>query len=142
MPRRRHLQRSLIASHVRTQRLLVVLVLNLALVAGLAWHGRDGAFSSACAAGGDYLLDAAEGVALLAIRLSARHAGNGPRRAANASSVAALHQQRLAARPLQAPPQPVQAHHRHHPMDRLACRPRASGIAGNGWRRTRPPKGR
>jgi cobalt-zinc-cadmium efflux system protein len=44
------------------------------------------------ATGGDYLLDAAGvGVALLAIRLSARRAGNGPRQGSlNASSVAAL----------------------------------------------------
>lgn len=76
----------------RTQRLLVVLVLNLALVAGLVVTGVTAHSLAVLAAGGDYLLDAAGvGVALLAIRLSARSAGNGPRRGSlNASSVAAL----------------------------------------------------
>ena len=76
----------------RTQRLLVVLVLNLALVAGLVITGVTAHSLAVLAAGGDYLLDAAGvGVALLAIRLSARRAGNGPRQGSlNASSVAAL----------------------------------------------------
>ena len=60
----------------RTQRLLVVLVLNLALVAGLVVTGLTGHSLAVLAAGGDYLLDAAGvGVALLAIRLSARQCG-------------------------------------------------------------------
>ena len=76
----------------RTQRLLVVLVLNLALVAGLVVTGVTAHSLAVLAAGSDYLLDAAGvGVALLAIRLSARRAGNGPRQGSlNASSVAAL----------------------------------------------------
>jgi cobalt-zinc-cadmium efflux system protein len=76
----------------RTQRLLVVLVLNLALVAGLVVTGVTAHSLAVLAAGGDNLLDAAGvGVALLAIRLSARHAGSGPRQGSlNASSVAAL----------------------------------------------------
>ena len=76
----------------RTQRLLVVLVLNLALVAGLVVTGVTAHSLAVLAAGGDYLLDAAGvGVALLAIRLSARRAGSGPRQGGlNASSVAAL----------------------------------------------------
>jgi cobalt-zinc-cadmium efflux system protein len=76
----------------RTQRLLVVLVLNLALVAGLVVTGVTAHSLAVLGAGGDYLLDAAGvGVALLAIRLSARSAGNGPRQGSlNASSVAAL----------------------------------------------------
>jgi cobalt-zinc-cadmium efflux system protein len=76
----------------RTQRLLVVLVLNLALVAGLVVTGVAAHSLAVLAAGGDYLLDAAGvGVALLAIRLSARRAGSGPRPGSlNASSVAAL----------------------------------------------------
>ncbi|HUJ82452.1 MAG TPA: cation diffusion facilitator family transporter [Candidatus Acidoferrales bacterium] len=76
----------------RTQRLLVVLVLNLTLVAGLVVTGVTAHSLAVLAAGGDYLLDAAGvGVALLAIRLSARRAGGGPRQGSlNASSVAAL----------------------------------------------------
>jgi cobalt-zinc-cadmium efflux system protein len=76
----------------RTQRLLVVLVLNLALVACLVVTGVAAHSLAVLAAGGDYLLDAAGvGVALLAIRLSARRAGSGPREGSlNASSVAAL----------------------------------------------------
>jgi cobalt-zinc-cadmium efflux system protein len=76
----------------RTQRLLVVLVLNLALVAGLVVTGVTAHSLAVLGAGGDYLLDAAGvGVALLAIRLSARSASNGPRQGSlNASSVAAL----------------------------------------------------
>ena len=55
-------------------------------------HGVTAHSLAVLAAGGDYLLDAAGvGVALLAIRLSARRAGNGPRQGSlNASSVAAL----------------------------------------------------
>jgi cobalt-zinc-cadmium efflux system protein len=70
----------------RTQRLLVVLALNLALVAALVTVGVTAHSLAVLAAGGDYLLDAvAVGVALLAIRLSARRAGS-----PNASSIAAL----------------------------------------------------
>ena len=43
----------------RTQRLLVVLVLNLALVAGLVVTGVTAHSLAVLAAGGDYLLDAA-----------------------------------------------------------------------------------
>jgi cobalt-zinc-cadmium efflux system protein len=75
----------------RTQRLLVVLVLNLALVAGLVITGATAHSLAVLAAGGDYLLDAAGvGVALLAIRLSARPPGSRPQRRLNASAVAAL----------------------------------------------------
>jgi cobalt-zinc-cadmium efflux system protein len=57
----------------RVQRLTVVLVLNLALVAGLATVGAGAHSLGVLAEGGDYLLDAAgAGLALLAIRLSAR----------------------------------------------------------------------
>jgi len=52
----------------RTQRLLVVLALNLALVVGLVAVGVTAHSLAVLAAGGDYLLDAAAvGVALLAI---------------------------------------------------------------------------
>ncbi len=76
----------------RTQRLLVVLSLNLALVAGLVTVGVTAHSLAVLAAGGDYLLDAAAvGVALLAIRLSARPANSARREGGpNASSVAAL----------------------------------------------------
>jgi len=76
----------------RTQRLLVVLALNLALVAALVIAGVTAHSLAVLAAGGDYLLDAAGvGVALLAIRLSARPAASGRRESGlNASSVAAL----------------------------------------------------
>ena len=57
----------------RTQRLLVVLTLNLVLVAGLVIVGVSSHSLAVLAAGGDYLLDAAGvGVALFAIRLAAR----------------------------------------------------------------------
>ena len=57
----------------RGQRLTVVLVLNLALVAGLVAVGVSAHSLGVLAEGGDYLLDAAgAGLALLAIRLSAR----------------------------------------------------------------------
>lgn len=76
----------------RTQRLLVVLVLNMALVAGLVITGVTAHSLAVLAAGGDYLLDAAGvGVALLAIRVSARRTPGRPRHGTlNASSVAAL----------------------------------------------------
>ena len=62
----------------RAQRLTVVLVLNLALVAGLAAVGVGAHSLGVLAEGGDYLLDAAgAGLALLAIRLSARGARGG-----------------------------------------------------------------
>lgn len=64
----------------RTQRLIVVLVLNLGLVAALVTVGITAHSLAVLAEGGDYLLDAAGvTVALLAIRLSARPAG--PRQA-------------------------------------------------------------
>jgi cobalt-zinc-cadmium efflux system protein len=57
----------------RTQRLLVVLALNLALVTGLVAVGVAAHSLAVLAEGGDYVLDAAGvGVALLALRLSAR----------------------------------------------------------------------
>jgi cobalt-zinc-cadmium efflux system protein len=75
----------------RTQRLLVVLALNLALVAGLVITGVTAHSLAVLAAGGDYLLDAAGvGVALLAIRLSARPPGSRPRWGRNAPAIAAL----------------------------------------------------
>ena len=56
----------------RTQRLVVVLVLNLGLVAALVVVGITAHSLALLAEGSDYLLDAAGvGVALLAIRLSA-----------------------------------------------------------------------
>src|SRR5271167_1448479 len=59
----------------RTQRLMVVLVLNLGLVAALVVVGIMAHSLAVLADGGDYLLDAAGvAVALLAIRLSARPA--------------------------------------------------------------------
>jgi len=62
----------------RVQRLTVVLVLNLALVAGLVAVGIGAHSLGVLAEGGDYLLDAAgAGLALLAIRLSARGARGG-----------------------------------------------------------------
>lgn len=73
----------------RTQRLLVVVVLNLALVAGLLTVGVTAHSLAVLAAGGDYLLDAAgAAVALLAIRIAAGAAGRGHRQ--NASNLAAL----------------------------------------------------
>jgi cobalt-zinc-cadmium efflux system protein len=64
----------------RTRRLLVVLALNLALVGALVAVGVTAHSLAVLAEGGDYLLDAAGvGVALLAIRLSARPAGSGRR---------------------------------------------------------------
>src|SRR5271157_3570681 len=60
----------------RTQRLIVVLALNLGLVAALVIVGITAHSLAVLADGGDYLLDAAGvAVALLAIRLSARSAG-------------------------------------------------------------------
>lgn len=57
----------------RTQRLQVVLALNLALVAGLVAVGVSAHSLAVLAEGGDYLLDAAGvGVALFAIRLADR----------------------------------------------------------------------
>jgi len=76
----------------RTQRLAVVLVLNLALVAGLVAVGVTAHSLAVVAEGSDYLLDSAGvGVALLAIRLSARPASRArPEGHPNATSVAAL----------------------------------------------------
>ena len=76
----------------RTQRLFVVLVLNLALVAGLVAVGVTAHSLAVLAEGSDYLLDAAGvGVALLAIRLSARPASRArPDGYPNATSIAAL----------------------------------------------------
>lgn len=76
----------------RPQRLTVVLALNLALVAGLVAAGVGAHSLAVLAEGGDYLLDAAGvGVALLAIRLSARPASRArPRGHPNATSIAAL----------------------------------------------------
>jgi cobalt-zinc-cadmium efflux system protein len=76
----------------RTQRLLVVLLLNLALVAALVTVGVTAHSLAVLAAGGDYLLDAvAVGVAVLAIRLSAPPARSARRAGSpNASNIAAL----------------------------------------------------
>lgn len=58
----------------RSARLLVALALNLALVAGLGFVGITAHSLGVLAAGVDYLADAAAiGVAVAAIRLSARH---------------------------------------------------------------------
>jgi cobalt-zinc-cadmium efflux system protein len=76
----------------RARRLLVVLWLNLALVAGLVIVGVTAHSVGVLAEGGDYLLDAAGvGVALVALRLTTRP--RGPGRAAvypKATSAAAL----------------------------------------------------
>jgi cobalt-zinc-cadmium efflux system protein len=76
----------------RTQRLLVVLILNLALVAGLVAVGVTAHSLAVLAEGSDYLLDAAGvGVALLAIHLAARPASRArPEGYPNATSIAAL----------------------------------------------------
>lgn len=76
----------------RTQRLTVVLMLNLALVTSLIAVGVAAHSMAVLAAGGDYLLDAAGvGVALLAIRLSARPPSQArPRGYPNVTNVAAL----------------------------------------------------
>ena len=72
----------------RTQRLIVVLALNLGLVAGLVIVGITAHSLAVLAEGGDYLLDAAGvAVALLAIRLSTRPAG---RRRPAPTDIAAL----------------------------------------------------
>jgi cobalt-zinc-cadmium efflux system protein len=81
------------AAHMsRTQRLVVVLVLNLGLVAGLVAVGVTAHSIAVLAEGGDYLLDAAGvAVALLAIWLAARPATRTrPGGYPNATSVAAL----------------------------------------------------
>jgi cobalt-zinc-cadmium efflux system protein len=72
--------------------LLMVLALNLALVGALVAVGMTARSLAVLAEGGDYLLDAAGvGVALLAIRLSARPPGKVRRDGApGASNVAAL----------------------------------------------------
>jgi cobalt-zinc-cadmium efflux system protein len=76
----------------RTQRLVVVLILNLALVVGLVAVGVTAHSLAVLAEGSDYLLDAAGvGVALLAISLSARPASRArPEGYPHATSVAAL----------------------------------------------------
>jgi len=76
----------------RTQRLTVVLLLNLALVSSLIVVGVTAHSIGVLAAGGDYLLDAAGvGVALLAIRLAARPPSPArPRGHQNVTDVAAL----------------------------------------------------
>jgi cobalt-zinc-cadmium efflux system protein len=75
-----------------TQRLLVVLALNLALVASLVAIGVTAHSLAVFAEGGDCILDAAGvGVALLAIRLSARPPGRARREGRpDPTSVAAL----------------------------------------------------
>jgi cobalt-zinc-cadmium efflux system protein len=76
----------------RTQRLAVVLALNLALVASLVAVGVTAHSIAVLAEGSDYLLDAAGvGVALLAIYLSARPASRArPQGYPKATSIAAL----------------------------------------------------
>jgi cobalt-zinc-cadmium efflux system protein len=76
----------------RKRRLAVVLVLNLVVVAGLVAVGVTAHSLAVLAEGSDYLLDAAGvGVALLAIRLSARPASRArPAGYPNATSFAAL----------------------------------------------------
>jgi Co/Zn/Cd efflux system component len=84
----------------RTQRLLVLLALNLVLVAALVSTGVTAHSLAVLAAGGGYLLDAAGvGVALLAIRLSARSPGSERQRRLNPSAVAALISRRPASAP-------------------------------------------
>jgi cobalt-zinc-cadmium efflux system protein len=76
----------------RTQRLIVVLILNLGLVAGLVVVGVTAHSIAVLAEGGDYLLDAAGvGVALLAIWLAGRPVTRTrPDGYPNATNVAAL----------------------------------------------------
>ena len=76
----------------RARRLLVVLGLNLALVAGLAAAGVTAHSVAVLAEAGDYLLDAAGvGVALFALRLTTRPPGPGrPGGHPKATSAAAL----------------------------------------------------
>jgi cobalt-zinc-cadmium efflux system protein len=76
----------------RTQRLFIVLALNLALVAALVVVGVTAHSLAVLAEGGDYLLDAAGvGVALLAIWLAARPASSTRRQGTSkAPNVAAL----------------------------------------------------
>jgi cobalt-zinc-cadmium efflux system protein len=76
----------------RTQRLIVVLVLNLGLVAALVIVGITAHSLAVLAEGSDYLLDAAGvAVALLAIRLSARPASRTrPNGYPRATDIAAL----------------------------------------------------
>lgn len=76
----------------RRQRLVVVLVLNLALVAGLVTVGVTAHSLAVLAEGTDYLLDAAGvGVALLALHLAARPASRArPGGYPHATSIAAL----------------------------------------------------
>jgi cation diffusion facilitator family transporter len=76
----------------RTHRLTIVLVLNLALVAGLVVVGVRAHSIAVLAEGGDYLLDAAGvGVALLAVWLAGRPATRArPVGYPNATSIAAL----------------------------------------------------
>jgi cobalt-zinc-cadmium efflux system protein len=76
----------------RTQRLIVVLALNLGLVAALVIVGITAHSLAVLAEGSDYLLDAAGvGVALLAIRLSARPASRArPDGHPTATDIAAL----------------------------------------------------
>jgi cobalt-zinc-cadmium efflux system protein len=76
----------------RKQRLVVVLVLNVALVVGLVAVGVTAHSLAVLAEGGDYLLDAAGvGAALLALSLSARPPGRArPAAHLNATSIAAL----------------------------------------------------
>ena len=76
----------------RTQRLFVVLALNLTLVASLITVGVTAHSLAVLAEGGDYLLDAAGvGVALLAIHLAARPPSRArPQGYPNATSLAAL----------------------------------------------------
>lgn len=76
----------------RMQRLLVILLLNLALVVGLVTAGVTAHSLAVLAEGGDYLLDAAGvAVALFALRLSARPANRAPHQHhPNATNIAAL----------------------------------------------------
>ena len=76
----------------RAQRLVVVLILNLALVVSLVTVGVRSHSLAVLAAGGDYLLDAAGvGIALLAIHVSARRASRRMSEGRpNATSIAAL----------------------------------------------------
>jgi cobalt-zinc-cadmium efflux system protein len=94
LPKRPTSDRLLIGSrHVsRSQRLTVVLILNLALVAGLVTVGLAAHSLAVLAEGSDYLLDAAGvGVALLALSLSARPASRiRPEGYPNAANLAAL----------------------------------------------------
>jgi len=118
----------------RGQRLTTVLVLNLALVAGLVAVGTIAHSLAVLAEGGDYLLDAAAiGVAIVALWLSTSTAKGRRRSYPSATIVAALINagwlltlelivSAAAARPRRGP-----AHRHHHQLARSSTDRKAIG---------------